>query len=110
MAALKHLQAEASEGCRLALMHNAAEAQVEISLLGRAALAASRLQSRRPKIGAFLTALLQQPTGQLLPCVQATSRYLLKRRLQSSTKRVLYLLRMQLSLLYSSALQRKTPE
>lgn len=60
LAALGHLQEPSSEESRIALIHNPAEGQGEVSLLGRAALAASRLHSRRPKIGAFLAMLLQQ--------------------------------------------------
>ena len=66
LAALGHLQTEASEACRIALIHNPKGQQGEISLQGRAALAASRLQSRRPKIGAFLAMLLRPGTGELL--------------------------------------------
>ena len=67
LAALGHLQTEACEACRVALIHHpAGEMQGAISLQGRAALAASRLQSRRPKIGAFLARLLQPGSGQLL--------------------------------------------
>ena len=60
LAALGHLQEPSSEESRIALIHNPAEGQGEVSLLGRAALAASRLHSRRPKIGAFLAMLLQR--------------------------------------------------
>jgi hypothetical protein len=60
LAALGHLQEPSSEEARIALIHNPAEGQGKVSLLGHAALAASRLQSRRPKIGAFLAMLVQQ--------------------------------------------------
>ncbi len=66
LAALGHLQTEASEACRIALIHSPKGQQAEVSLRGRAALAASRLQSRRPKIGAFLGMLLRPGTGELL--------------------------------------------
>ena len=65
-AALRHLQSEACEACRVALIHNPAGSAGAVSLQGRAALAASRLQSRRPKIGAFLARLLRPGSGQLL--------------------------------------------
>ena len=66
LAALGHLQTEASEACRIALIHSPKGQQGEVSLRGRAALAASRLQSRRPKIGAFLGMLLHSGRGELL--------------------------------------------
>lgn len=67
MAALGHLQTDASEACRIALIHSPKGLQQEgTSLHARAALAASRLQSRRSKIGAFLGNLLRSGTGKLL--------------------------------------------
>ena len=63
LAALKHLQTEASGGARAAIIHNPEDMRKEISVLGRAVLAASRLQSRRPKIGPLLTKLLQESSG-----------------------------------------------
>ena len=65
-AALGHLQSEACEACRIALVHNPAGSAGAVSLQGRAALAASRLQSRRPKIGAFLAMLMRPGSGELL--------------------------------------------
>ena len=65
LAALKHLQTEASGGARAALIHNPEDMQKGISVLGRAVLAGSRLQSRRPKIGPFLIMMLQESSGQL---------------------------------------------
>ena len=64
LAALKHLQTEASGGARVALIHNPKDMQQEISVLGRAVLAGSRLQSRRPKIGPFLIMMLQESSGE----------------------------------------------
>ena len=63
LAALKHLQTEASGGARVALIHNPEDVQKGISVLGRAVLAASRLQSRRPKIGLFIIRMLQEFLG-----------------------------------------------
>ena len=67
VAALGHLQTEASEACRIALIHSPQGSQQGgASLQARASLAASRLQSRRPKIGVFLGMLLRPGTGALL--------------------------------------------
>ena len=65
LAALKHLQTEASGDARVALIHNPKNMQQEISVLGRAVLAGSRLQSRRLKIGPFLITMLEDSSGEL---------------------------------------------
>ena len=49
----------------MALIHNPMDMQKEISVLGRAVLAGSRLQSRRPKIGPFLITMLKESSGEL---------------------------------------------
>ena len=67
LAALKHLQTEASGGARLAIIHNPKDSQRGISVLGRAVLAGSKLQSRRPKISPLLIRMLQEPSGEPSP-------------------------------------------
>ncbi|BDA49281.1 UDP-glucose:glycoprotein glucosyltransferase 1 [Coccomyxa sp. Obi] len=61
LAALGHLEAESSQGARVALIHNPSKAK--ISMLARAVTAASRLQTRRPKIVPFLRTLLESHPG-----------------------------------------------
>jgi len=83
-AALGHLEAESSQGSRLALLHNpggdvtadigaggdvtadvsaGGDITADVSMLACALTAASRLQSRRPKIVAFLENLLDSHAG-----------------------------------------------
>ncbi len=61
LAALGHLESEASQGARVALVHNPTKAK--ISWLAGAVTAASRLQTRRPKIVPFLRTLLESHQG-----------------------------------------------
>lgn len=65
LAALRHLDDESSKGSRVALVPNLAGGA---GILSRALLAASRLQSRRAKIGPFMMELLEQHAGEI--CVK----------------------------------------
>lgn len=63
LAALGHLEAESSQESRVALVHNPSKVSADVSVLARAVMAASRLQSRRPKILPFLRSLLESHAG-----------------------------------------------
>ena len=62
-AGLEYLADEASEGARVALLHSPAATAEPPPLWVRAALAAARLPSRRPKIAGFLRTLLERYPG-----------------------------------------------
>lgn len=70
-AGLEYLGDEASEGSRIALLHSPADAGAAPPLWVRAALAAARLPSRRPKIAGFLRTLLERYPGACLAVLYA---------------------------------------